>query len=82
MKLQWTKKQKLILFLTETNLWPSRCAAGKNTILLYHLNEARIYKPSENLLKLRASFKLVLKCDYALLYYPFDAQHCFIKVLP
>ena len=49
---------------------------------LDHLNEARIYKPSENLLKLRASFKLVLKCDYALLYYPFDAQHCFIKVLP
>ena len=48
---------------------------------LDHLNEARIYKPSKNLLKLRASFKLVLKCEYKLLYYPFDAQHCFIKVL-
>ena len=34
MQLQWTKKQKFpfifFSFLTETNLWPWRCAAGKN----------------------------------------------------
>ena len=42
MKLQWTKKQKLPFFrffsgfLTETNLWLSRCAAGKKSSGIFY----------------------------------------------
>ena len=42
--------------------------------------EARIFDPTQNKLKLRNSYKMSFTCNFDLDYYPFDIQHCFIKV--
>ena len=79
------KNSKERIFVTyddeSSDLWVNMDQGGNSTPAgIDEFNEARIFPVDQSTLVLVKSYKMAFKCDYQLIYYPFDKQHCFIQV--
>ena len=57
-----------------------RKLSNPETKFNFQLHEHQEYEGTENPLVFENSYELKLGCELELHYYPFDTQHCFIKV--